>query len=130
MIEQRAGPIRTAPPNDVARGPARASISAPEDDQGKAESGGDGRQARRMAERIGRVQDVRRARAKRAERAAAGEQIADEGLTVRDQLVGEDVPGASLESSIAQPGSHLRTALGTHREIILEHDRLAVEQKG
>ena len=60
---------------------------------------------------------------------AAGEQIAHERFAARDQLVGEHVPRARFESPVAQQRGELRGALRAHGEVVVEEDRLSVEEK-
>ena len=78
-----------------------------------------------MPERVGAVQHRRRLGAQRAQRIAAGEEVAHERLAARDQLVGEDVPGACLEPLLPEERCELRRALRTDVEVVVEDlDRL------
>jgi len=82
-----------------------------------------------MPEPIRAVQHRWRLGAQRAQRIAAGEQVAHECLAARDQLIGEDVPRPSLEPALAQQRGKLRRALRPDGEIVVEDDPLSVEEE-
>ena len=68
-------------------------------------------------------------RAEATQRATAGQQISNERFAARNQLVGENEPRAGLETFLAQQLRQRRGAVRTHGEIVVEDDRLPVEQK-
>ena len=82
-----------------------------------------------MPECVRRVEQLRRCRIERVEHRAPSEEIAHERLARRSQLVCENVPWARLERAAAQSLRELVAALGTNRQVILDHDRLSIEQK-
>src|SRR5256885_6086555 len=82
-----------------------------------------------MAEGIRTVQDWRRRRTQSSQHASAQQQIPDQRLAAWYQLVGEDVPGPGLDRPALEEAGQLRGALGTHVQIVLEDDRLPVEEK-
>src|SRR5437764_9651422 len=82
-----------------------------------------------MTEAVGTVQHRRRLGAQRAERVATGEQVANERLAARDQLVGEYVPGTGLEPPLSEQRAELRCTFGSDLEVVVEDDALPVEQE-
>src|SRR5205085_11834255 len=56
-------------------------------------------------------------------------QIAHESFPAGNQLVGEDEPGTGLDPPALERVGKIRHALRPYFEIILQHDRLTVEQK-
>jgi hypothetical protein len=82
-----------------------------------------------MSERVGTVEHRRRLGTQCTQRVAAGEEIAHERLSTRDQLVREHVPRPRLEAAVTQQRGDLGTALGSHRQVVVEHDRLTVEEE-
>ena len=130
MKHERLVAARCSPAHRIAVRCAPAAISAPEDDERQGEAGGQRGQRGRMPERVGAIQHRRRCRAKPAQESAAGEQIPNHRFAARNQLVSEDVPGPRLESPVSQRGAEDRGAVGAHRQIVFDDDRLTVEQKG
>src|SRR5215203_6244161 len=82
-----------------------------------------------MAERIGTVEHRRRFRAQWTQRVAPGEQVAHERFPSGNQLVREHVPRPRLEPAVAKQRRELGATLGPDREIVVEDDRLSVEQE-
>ena len=82
-----------------------------------------------MPERVRAVQHRRRLAAQSRGRVATGEQVAHERLAARNQLVGEHVPRTRLEPPLAEQRRELGRALGADGEVVLEDDRLSVEEK-
>jgi hypothetical protein len=82
-----------------------------------------------MPERIRAVQHRWRRGSERAHRATSREQIADESFSAGNQLVSEDVPGTSLDTSVLQRGGDVRCALRSDVEVVLQHDGLPVEEE-
>jgi hypothetical protein len=82
-----------------------------------------------MTEGIRAVEHRRRLGVKSTQHAPAEEEIPDHRLAAGYQLVREYIPGSSLESATPeQPGQFL-VSLGTDSEIVLENDRLSVEEE-
>ena len=69
-----------------------------------------------MSERVGTVKNRRRDRAEPLERAPTREEVADERLAARNQLVGEHVPRPRLESARAEQFAERWDALRPYRE--------------
>ena len=129
MIDERFVAARGDPSNDVALRPTRTAEAAPEDDERKTKTGGDRRQSGGMSERIGTIQDGRRLNPDPPKRASPREQIAHERFTARNQLVCKYKPWAGLEPPVAKELIQFRRAIGTNGQVVVEDDRLAVEQE-
>ena len=82
-----------------------------------------------MPERVGAVEDRRRLTAQAAYGSAAGQQVADERLATRDQLVGKHVPRTRFQAAVTQECRELGGTFGPHLQIVLEQDGLAIEQE-
>jgi hypothetical protein len=82
-----------------------------------------------MAERVGAIQYRRSRRAESREDPAPGEQIANECFAAGNQLVGKHVPRSRLETLVGEKRGESRSALGPNDEIILEDNRLSVEEE-
>src|SRR5215207_2586911 len=130
-VKQRYGrAVRRLPARGVAAGPSCAAVAAPRHDEIEAEPTGEQWERGRMTEGVGRIEDRWRLRVEPPNRAAPREQISDQRLAARNELVSEDVPWARLEHAVAEcDAKHLR-AIGTHLGVVVEDDRLPVEQKG
>ena len=88
------------------------------------------RQLRRMAEAVGRVAGAASARPpKRRQTRAAEQQVANERLAADQQLVGEHVPRPDLEPAGREQRAQPGLVVGSHVEVVLEHDRLPVERE-
>jgi len=82
-----------------------------------------------MAERVGTVENGRRFTAHAPNRSAPRKQISHERLAARYELVRQHVPRACLQTPVAQERRQFRGTLGPHGQIILQHDRLTIEQE-
>ena len=82
-----------------------------------------------MSERVGTVENRRRDGTKALERAPAGEKVAHERLAARNQLIGEHVPRTRFQAAGTKRLAKRSNTLGPHARVVVEHDRLAVEQK-
>ena len=81
-----------------------------------------------MPERVRGVQHAGPATPPLAVRGAL-EQVAHERFARWDQLVGQHVPGAELESPRRDQGPNIRLAVRSRLEVILQQHGLAVEQE-
>ena len=82
-----------------------------------------------MAERVGNVSDFGASTEFRSG-ARAQLQIADQGLSTDQELVGQDIPRTDGEPARLDEIDQSLTVLRPRFEIILEHDRLAIEFEG
>ncbi len=82
-----------------------------------------------MAERIRTIEYGRRLGTVLPQRPAPGEQIADERFSGGNQLIGEDIPRARLDASTAQQGLELSRAFGAYGEVVVDDDRLSIEEE-
>jgi len=57
-------------------------------------------------------------------------QVAHVALSAGDQRVGQYVPGSRLQPAIGQCCADSLTSPGANGEVVLDHDRLAIEEKG
>ena len=121
-----SGPI--APAEQVALLPRLAAESPPERAVLDVELGGQGRPRRRMTERVGRVEHVEPA-SQTSGVGGAGEQIADQRLARRDELVRQHVPGPDLQPARPHQRRSGFRLLRTCAEVVLDQDCLTVEQK-
>jgi len=87
------------------------------------------RQCGRMPECIGRVQHVRSPTQALGIRRAE-QQVPDQRLPRRDQLVRQHVPRPYLQAAGFDECLQLALALGTSTQVILDEDGLTVEQEG
>ncbi len=101
-----------------------------EEEGPKAELRQELRQLCGMTEGVRRVPRPRRLDAELPADAPAEQQVADERLSADEQLVGEHIPGANLESSGREQRAQALLALGAELEIILQDDRLPVQREG
>src|SRR5260221_2760559 len=129
MMDEHTRAVRSAPPYRVAGGPSAAAQSPPEDDERESKSGSQRRKCCRMTKRIGTVQHRRRVSPQATYHLAPDQKVPDLRLTAGNQFVAEYVPWTRFDASVAQQGGDVRCALRPHGEIVLEHDRLAIEQK-
>jgi hypothetical protein len=97
MKERDLGSIGRSPAGRVAGRPAVAAVATPDDRQLEAKAARNQRQRSGVAERIRRIENRRLLRAEPAKGAATQEQVSDECLAARDELVGEDVPWAGFD---------------------------------
>ncbi|MNK57067.1 hypothetical protein D3C87_761170 [compost metagenome] len=81
-----------------------------------------------MAEHVGEVADGLRLAEPRHE-AAAHQEVPDERFTAHQELVGQDVPGADSQAPLADEPFEDFAALGLDRQVIGEHDGLAIEEE-
>ena len=81
-----------------------------------------------MPELVGQVADVERT-AEAARDCHPDFEIANERLAAHQETVGEHVPRPDLDFARANQTAQPRLGLRAHLEIIVEHDRLAVEVK-
>src|SRR5712691_300170 len=87
------------------------------------------RQLRRMTEAVGQVARARGLRTEAPADGAAEEQIANERLAAHEELVREDVARADDEPAGRQQRAQSRFLLRPQLEVVLQHDRLAVERE-
>ena len=128
MPEQQVAGVRAAPSVEIAILSRITTQAAPQHAKLDAELARETRQHRRVTEGIGRVQHVQPS-AQPLRVSGAEQQVSDEGLTGRNQLVGQDVPGTDLEA----PGFHQRldlaVALGSSAQVVLDENGLPIEQE-
>ena len=82
-----------------------------------------------MPKRVRAIQHGRRFAAQPSHRVAAHEQVADERFSAGDEFVGEDIPGSGLDTPITQECGKLRRPLRPNTQVVVEENRLPVEQK-
>ena len=82
-----------------------------------------------MSKRVRAVQHGRRRRAKPAQRSPSGKEVSYERFAARNQLIREHVPRSSLETAEAKELADLRRALGAHFQVVVDDDRLSIEQE-
>ena len=82
-----------------------------------------------MTERVGTVEHRRRIGAERPQCVSPGEQVAHQRFAAGNQLVGQHVPWAGLQATVPEQRRELGAALGPDGEVVVEDDRLAVEQE-
>ena len=128
MPEQDLPAVGPAPAKEIAILVGFGAEAAPQDAVLETEFVRDRGKYRGMAERIRRVQHVESSaetfRIRRAE-----QQVADQRLPRRDQLVGEHIPGTDLQASRLHERLHVVLALGTRAQVVLDEHRLAIEQE-
>src|ERR1700733_13884910 len=121
--------IWRAPPEHDAYVIQLITEPAREDHRVDAEAGQDLGQLQRMPEAVGQVADGRRWYAEPLAYDPAEQQVAHERLAAHEQLVGEHVAWADLESAAREQRAQPSLVLGSHLDVVLEHDRLAVERE-
>ena len=82
-----------------------------------------------MTKGVWTVENWRRLGTKSAQRPCTGEEIPNEPLTARNQLVRQNVPGPRLQTTSLQRCSEFAGALRPNVEVVVQHDGLAVEKK-
>src|SRR3954462_14530844 len=102
MIQNHALAAVCLPPHRVGRGPASAAEATPDDRDGQLEASGNGRQCRGGTKGIGAVEHRRRRRSQTSKHTTPEEEVAHERFSARNELVGENVPGTSLETTRMQ----------------------------
>ena len=122
MHQQHARAVRRFPP--VLRPPS--AEPAPQNRVVEPQLSKDLRHLRDVAEQIRQVSDGHRA-AVRLRDAVSDRQISHERFTADEELVGHDVPRADEQPARRDGTPHAAGLLRPHLEVILEHDRLAVE---
>ena len=87
-----------------------AAVAAPENNRRKhPKPVCDCRQVRRMPERVGAIQHVRRRRAERPQHATTREEVPDQSLARWNERVGQHVPRTGLELTLPQRRAKCRT---------------------
>ena len=83
-----------------------------------------------MSERIRAVQNRRRSRTNsRLKGATTREQVSNQRLSARNQLVGQNVPWPRLDLAALRKSRKLRGTTRGNIEVVFDDDRLAIEQK-
>src|SRR5678809_254400 len=82
-----------------------------------------------IRDRVRAVEHRRRGSAEACKESAAGEQIANDGFAARNQFVAEHIPRARLETPVVEQAGERGAAFRPNREVVLEDDRLSVEQE-
>jgi hypothetical protein len=103
--------------------------AAREDEAPDPESGQDLRKLERMPEAVGQVPDRRRCRAEALAYVPADQEVAHQRLGPDQQLVGKDVARPDLDPPRLEQRPQPALVVGTDIEVVLEHDRLAVERE-
>ncbi len=116
-----------APAEDDADVVELVAEPAREEEGADAEAREDLRQLRGMAEAVGEVAGAARLDPEAAADAPAEEEIADERLAAHEDLVGKDVRGAGLQPAGLEQSAQPPLVLRPDVDVVLEHDRLAVE---
>jgi hypothetical protein len=126
VVQQNRAAIGRVPPEQVtflARLPAEP---APQHAVAHAELRRERGPRGRMAERVGGIH-YRRAPAQRLGVGSTEQQVADQGLAGRNDLVGQNVPGPDLQPAGAHQGAESRALVGAYAEVVLQQHGLAVE---
>ena len=105
-----------------------AADSAPQHRRRESEAGQNLRHLRDVSELIGQVADVERP-AEAARDRHADFEIANQRFAAHQETVGEHVPRPDLDFAGANQTAQPRLGARAHLEVIVEHDRLAVEVK-
>src|SRR5262249_49895271 len=121
-------PVRRDPAVRFAEPIELVAVSPPVDEDAEPEAGEDLRHLRRMPERVGNVGDLRD-RPERPGDGATEEQVPHVCLARWEERVRLHVPGPDGEASFANSALERLAASRTDREIVLDHDPLAVEQE-
>ena len=128
VVQQDRAAVGSVPAIAVALLARLAAEPPPEHATGHAELGGERGPDGGMPERIGGVEHVRPpAQALRV--GAAEEQVPHEALARRNELVGQDVPGADLEAAGADQGGDPDALVRADAQVVLEQHGLAVEEE-
>jgi hypothetical protein len=126
---QHLGPVGRAPAKAGPDPLAFVAEPAPEDEGLEAEAAQDLRQLRRVAEAVRQVAHLRGCRAVAVADRTAVQQVAHERLPADQELIRKHVAWSGLEPAAreqrAEAAFHLRADL----EVVLDHDRLAVERE-
>ena len=128
VIEQNRAAVRPEPPEEVAVARARSAESSPECPEADAEFSGECGPNGWMTKGVRRIEDVGSA-AEPLGVGGAGEEVAHQGFAGGNELVGEYVPGTHLQPPLRHQPAHDLEAVGADSEVILQQDRLAIEQE-
>jgi hypothetical protein len=82
-----------------------------------------------MAERIGTIEDRRSRRTEPREGSPPSEQVPNERLATRDELVREDIPGSCFESTVPDECRERGHAIGANGRVVVDEDGLPIEEK-
>ena len=104
------------------------AVAPPVNERVEPEAGEELGELRGMPEGVGDVRDDRD-RSERARNRPAEQQVANVGLAARQQRVGLHVPRSGGKPSRTESRNELFATVGSHREVVLEHDRLPVEHE-
>ena len=103
--------------------------AAGEQERADPEAGEDLRQLGRVAEAVGHVAGAARLDAEAAADSPAEQEVPDERLAPDEDLVRQDVRRPGLETSCREQRPQPRLVLRPNVDVVLEHDRLAVERE-
>ena len=117
-------PRRTPPEQQV-----DIAETAREEERREAEAGEQLRELRRVTEAVGRVAGPGRLPAEAAADAPPEQKVANEALATNEQLVGKHIPGPDLEPARSEQRAQPCLVVGSHVDVVLEHDRLPVERE-
>src|SRR4051812_7619310 len=129
MKEQCLSSSGSAPYRNVPARMTLAAVSSPKNGEGQTEPRRDFGQCRRMAERIRAIQQRWRFCTECGERPPPHEKISHQCFAAGNELIGQDIPRTSFDPLLLQKLLDLRPSLGTHRQIIIEYDGLAIEKE-
>src|SRR6266576_2839817 len=129
MPEEDVPAVGAAPTEEIAFLSRLPPKTAPQDAVSQTELARKGRENGGVAKRIGRVQHVE-ASAKAFRIRGAEQEIADERLRRRDQLIGQHVPRTDLQAARLHERLEVVLALGTRAQVVLKQYGLPVQQEG
>ena len=129
MIQHHAGAAGVRPIRNCGTRKRRTAVPAPHDRNAQSEALGEERTGAGMAECVGRVQHIGRDTTGLAHRARAFEEIPHQRLAAGHQHVGQHVPRSRFQLPVAQRIAQGRPALRPHHAVVVEHDRLPVEEE-
>jgi hypothetical protein len=128
LVREHPAAVGREPAVDGADAVELVAVAPPVDHRPEPEPGEELRELGGVPERVGHVRDAGAAPDRLGD-APPHQQVADERLAGRQQGIGLHVPGADGQP----PGPHhsfeLVTTTRPHREVVLDHDRLPVEQE-
>src|SRR3954447_20875980 len=128
MIEQDLAFIGAAPAVKVLLLAGLSPDPTPDHAVAHAEFAGQLRPHGWMTKRVGRVENVISA-AEPVGVYLSQQQVSDQRLAGRNQLIRQHVPGSHLKPARAHQVTDSLLLVGTYPEIVLQEDRLAVEQE-
>ena len=126
VIHQQLAAGRPPPPHQIT---SLVTQPAPQHRSVEGELASEIGKNRWMAESVRRIEYVEPA-AQAGRVGAADEEVAHQRLARGDLLVGQHIPGPDLEPPGSHQSAHQRLAIRPYREVVLEQNRLPVQEEG